>query len=156
VASVLGDGFTPDALGALIPDEEADHLESLLCDLSEERVIEQLPDTTYRFMHGLVQTTIYESLSRLQRQEYHRSAAEFWAEQPESDRQLLARTYHLSRGGLPLRAMELICDAANEAEQNHQLGRALDLYLHAHEIFPRDESVRAQLARLQKAQHGEA
>jgi hypothetical protein len=51
-----------------------------------------------------------------------------------------------------MRAIGLICDAADQAEQNQEIDRAIDLYTHALEIFPNDESLRVQLERLKAAQ----
>ncbi|MCD4686242.1 MAG: AAA family ATPase, partial [Anaerolineae bacterium] len=68
VASVLGDGFTAEILIALSDDVNEIHLETLLGEMIYREIIEPLPDDTYRFRHGLTQTTVYESLNRLQRQ----------------------------------------------------------------------------------------
>jgi len=112
-------------------------------------VIEPLPDAAYRFRHGLAQATVYESLNRLQRQKLHRAAAEYLQERVDSDQKLLMVAYHLVKGGMPMRGIELVSSAADEAEQNHLIDRAIELYTHALDIFPHDESVRAKLERLQ-------
>jgi predicted ATPase len=104
---------------------------------------------TYRFRHGLTQATIYESLNRMQRQKLHRAAADFLMNQEEDDRNLLKIAYHLVKGGMPTRGIELVLDAADRAERNDQIDRAIELCAHAQGIFPLDESVRAQLKRLE-------
>jgi predicted ATPase len=150
VASVLGDGFTAEMLIALSEGAASEiRLETLLGEMIFEEIIEPLPDMTYRFRHGLAQATVYESLSRLQRQRLHRDAADFLADHGDPDRVALKVAYHLVKGGLPLRGIELVSQAADRAEQNQQLDRAIELYTHARDIFPHDESVRAQLERLQ-------
>jgi len=58
--------------------------------------------------------------------------------------------YHLVKGGMPLRGIEIVSSAADQAEQNRQIDRAIELYTHALDIFPHDESVRVQLDRLNK------
>jgi class 3 adenylate cyclase len=150
VASVLGDGFAADALVALVEGGDLGRLETLLGELIFQEIVEPLPDATYRFRHGLAQATVYESLNRLQRQKLHRSAANFLKQKPDSDRNVLKIAYHLVKGGMPMRGIELVFGAADQAEHNQQIDRAIELYTHALEIFPHDESVRAQLDRLQK------
>jgi predicted ATPase len=93
---------------------------------------------------------VYESLNRLQRQKLHRAAADVLRRKPDSDRNVLKVAYHLVKGGMPMRGIELVFGAADQAEHNQQIDRAIELYTHALEIFPHDESVRAQLDRLQK------
>jgi adenylate cyclase len=154
VASVLGDGFGGEMLVALAEQVSPIRLEVLLGELIYAQIIEVLPDMTYRFQHGLAQTTVYESLNRLQRQKLHRAAADFLTQQGDLDRNVLKIAYHLVRGGTPLRGIELISQAAEEAEQKQQIDRAIELYTHACEMFPHDESVRAQLERLQQQRRG--
>jgi adenylate cyclase len=150
VASVLGDGFSAEILIAVAQDINPIRLEVLFGELIYAQIIEALPDMTYRFQHGLAQITVYESLNRLQRQKLHRAAAEFLTRQGDLDRNVIRIAYHLVRGGTPLRGIELISQAADEAEQKQQIDRALELYAHACELFPHDESVRVQFERLQK------
>jgi class 3 adenylate cyclase len=150
VASVLGDSFTAEAVIGLAGSENAIRLENLLGELLYTEIIEPQPDGSYRFRHGLTQATVYESLNRLQRQKLHRAAADLLRGQKESDRFLLKVVYHLVKGGLPMRGIEMISQAADQAEQDRQLDRAIELYTHAREIFPHDESVRVQLERLEK------
>jgi class 3 adenylate cyclase len=150
VASVLGDRFAADALVALAESGDPIRLEAPLGELISQEIVEALPDATYRFRHGLAQATVYESLNRLQRQKLHRAAADFLEQQPDSDRNVLKVAHHLVKGGMPMRGIELVFSAADQAEHDRQIDRAIELYTHALEIFPHDESVRAQLDRLQK------
>ena len=150
VASVLGDGFAADMLVALAEAVNEIRLETLLGEMIYAQMIEVMPDMTYRFQHGLAQTTVYESLNRLQRQKLHRAAADFLMQQSDREQPVIRIAYHLVRGGAPLRGIELVSQAAEAAEQNHQIDRAIELYTHAREIFPHDESLRVQLERLQQ------
>jgi class 3 adenylate cyclase len=150
VASVLGDSFAADTLVALVAGGDQMRLKALLGELLFQEIVEPLPDATYRFRHGLAQATVYESLNRLQRQKLHRAAADFLKQQPDSDRNVLKVAYHLVKGGMPMRGIELVFSAADQAEHDQQIDRAIELYTHALEIFPHDESVRAQLDRLQQ------
>jgi predicted ATPase len=150
VASVWGDSFSADALISLAGNEDALRLETLLGEMIYEEIIEPLPDGAYRFRHGLAQATVYESLNRLQRQKLHRAAADLLQKQGLSDQAVLKTAYHLVKGGMPLRGIEIVSSAADQAEQNRQIDRAIELYTHALEIFPHDESVRVQLDRLNK------
>jgi predicted ATPase len=150
IASVLGDGFTAEMLTALAEDINPIRLEILFGELIYAQILEALPDLTYRFQHGLAQITVYESLNRLQRQKLHRAAADYLNQRGDLDHNILKIAYHLVRGGTPLRGLELLVQAADEAEQKQQIDRAIELYAHACELFPHDDSVRAQFERLQK------
>jgi adenylate cyclase len=150
VASVLGDGFSAEMLAALAEDVNPIRLEVSFGELIYAQILEALPDLTYRFQHGLAQITVYESLNRLQRQKLHRAAADYLNQRGDLDHNILKIAYHLVRGGTPLRGLELLVQAADEAEQKQQIDRAIELYAHACELFPHDDSVRAQLERLQE------
>ena len=147
-AAVLGDGFTTQTVIALAEGTNAIRLEALLGELIFRQIIESLPDNTYRFRHGLAQATVYDTLNRLQRQKLHRAAAEALRAQDATDRSVLRVAYHMVKGGVPLRGIELVSSAADQAEKAGQIDRALELYTHALEIFPHDDSLNAQLERL--------
>lgn len=150
VASIWGDVFSVEMLTALVEEINPIRLEVLFGELIYARILEALPDSTYRFQHGLAQITVYESLNRLQRQKLHRAAADFLSQRGDPDHNILKIAYHLVRGGTPLRGLELIAQAAEEAEQKQQIDRAIELYAHACQLFPHDDSVRVQFERLQK------
>lgn len=151
-ASVLGDGFAVDQLLALSEDANAIRIETLLGEMIYEDVIEALADGSFRFRHGLAQTTVYESLNRVQRQKIHRAAAAWWQAQPETERNVLRVAYHWVEGGMPAKGMELVVAAAQRAESSEQIERAIELYTHGIEIFPNDDSLYAELERLKAAQ----
>ncbi len=148
VAAVFGDGFTADGLLALRDDMSEIQLEILLGELIQAEIIEILSDSAFRFRHGLTETTVYESLNRLQRQKLHRLAADFLTKQADTDRYILKIVYHLVKGGSPMRGIEIVSEAAVVAEQEQRFDRAIELYTHACEIFPHDESMRVELNRL--------
>ena len=147
-AAVLGDGFTVDGLLAISSDSSELQLEVLLGELIYAEIIESLSDSAFRFRHGLTETTVYESLNRLRRQKLHRSVADFLMKKADIDRHTLKTAYHLVKGGSPLRGIEIVSEAAALAEQEQRIDRAIELYTHACEIFPHDESIRSELSRL--------
>lgn len=155
VASVLGNGFTSQALLAVGELDNELRLELMLGELLHAQVIDMQPDGSYRFVHGLAQATVYEGLTRIQRLKLHRTAAEYWSAQPDSAQHVLAVAYHLLKGGSPLRATEVITDSARAAEDSQRYDQAIDLYTRALDLFPHDEHLRAQLTRLHEA-HGHA
>ncbi len=59
--------------------------------------------------------------------------------------------YHWVKGGMPMRGIELVTATAEQAEANQQIDQAIELYTHAIEIFPHDESLRLKLERLENA-----
>lgn len=151
-AAILGDGFTLAGLIAVGEIEDEIWLEELLGELLHARIIDMQGDGTYRFLHGVTQATVYESLNRLQRQKMHRQAADFWQQQAISDRNVLSIAYHLVRGGMPMRGIELVSQAADKAEANGEIDRAIALTMHARQIMPHDDSIRVRLERLQGLQ----
>ncbi|MBN2306055.1 MAG: AAA family ATPase [Anaerolineae bacterium] len=152
-ASVAGDGFSVAELLAVDEDlGDETQLEVLLGELIQARVITMRTGGTYHFQHGLTQATVYESLNRLQRLKLHRAAAAFWERQDTSDRAVLRMSYHFIKGGMPMRGIELVFGAADKAEQSGQIDRAIELYTHALDILPHDESIRVRLERLQQMQ----
>lgn len=148
-AATLGDGFTADALLYISDGLSEIRLETLLGELLHAEIVELMPDNTYRFRHGLTEMTVYESLNRLQRQKLHRAAAEYLQQLTDDDRHVLKIAYHLVKGGRPIRGIEIVSESAGRAEQEQRLDRAIELYTHACDIFPHDDSMRAELKRLQ-------
>ena len=59
--------------------------------------------------------------------------------------------YHLIKCGLLPEAIEIVTTAAEEAEHNGDLDRAVELYTHALGIFPDEHSISAELERLASA-----
>lgn len=148
-ASVVGDGFTVEALLWLNDGIGELRLETVLGELLHAEIVELMPDNSYRFRHGLTEMTVYESLNRLQRQKLHRAAADYLQELNDDDRHVLKIIYHLAQGGVPMRALVMISDVATHAEAEQRIDWAVELYTHACQLFPHDDSLRAELERLQ-------
>ncbi len=152
IASVFGDGFSVEALLALSEDTVDEiRIENLFGEMLHEEIIETLPDNTFRFRHGVTQTTVYENLNRRQRQRIHCAVAEWLQSTTNAERNVLRIVHHWIKGGLPARGIELVALTAQQAEQRQQFDRALELYTHAVELFPHDETLQAALQRLQNA-----
>lgn len=152
VAAVLGDRFSAEALIGLVPEEiSALRLEILLGELIHQEIVEALPDGTYRFRHGLTQTTVYESLNRVQRLKLHRAAAEWLGSQPNAERHVLRTAHQWVKAGIPTRGVEVVMAAAEHAESAGQFDRAIELYTHALDILP-DPGLQAALERLKASQ----
>lgn len=152
-AAVLGDGFAIDALLSVSECASLLDLERMVGELIHAQLLElQAESLRYRFSHGLAQSTVYESLSRMARLKLHRLAADYWSAQEgdDTDQQVLRIAYHLVRAGMPMRGIERITAAADRAEAANQINRAIELFTHALELFPHDESLRLRLEKLRQ------
>ncbi len=145
-AAVLGEEFTAEALWAVTGVETLEDLDAVLRELTQADIIESAFASNYRFRHGMTQRAIYESLPRLLRQKLHRTAAEYWSKQAAARPLMVA--HHWLHGGMPLRAIETINDAAEAAEAKHDSNGAIELYTAALEILPNEKSWQTQLERL--------
>jgi class 3 adenylate cyclase len=152
LAAVCGDPVTPGLLGAVGGLRDAADTLRRLEALAEAGILEHVDERTYRFRYGLVREVAYQSLPRLQRHKLHRLAAGALLAQSEDEITLRRVADHLSRGGLPMRAIELLATAADDAEARGDTARALGLYRIAADLFPHDDSARAQIARLEREQ----
>lgn len=153
-ASALGDDFSLDAVQAVAEIDNATRLLAILDELCGAQLIEQFGDTAYRFRHGLTQSVIYESLARAERLKLHRQAARYWREHREVSYQPVALAYHLVKCGLLPEAIEVITNAAEEAERSGSHERAIELYSRALEILPDERSIAAELQRLEAQRQG--
>lgn len=151
VAAIWENGFSGVMVLALEKKLEAVDIPRTLADLDRIQILTEGNEAgQYLFRHGVTQATIYESLNRFARQKYHRAAADFWLGTADAPQKLLSIAFHQSRGGLPMRAMELIVNAAGEAEARNDIEEAIDLYTAAKDIFPSDTTLDTQIARLQE------
>ncbi len=155
-AAVLVEDFTAEALLPLSEIDDPAQVQAILDDLCKAQIFEQLDADVYRFRHGLTQSVIYESLSRAQRLKVHRIAVEYWRAHPEFTYQPVVLAYHLMKCGLLPAAIEVVTTAAQMAEANGNLDRAVELYAHALTIFPDEHSISAQLDRLAQLQRDQA
>lgn len=153
-ASALGDDFSLDAVQAVAEIDDPTRLLVILDELCGAQLIEQFGDTAYRFRHGLTQSVIYESLARAERIKLHRQAARYWRAHREVSYQPVALAYHLVKCGLLPEAIEVITNAAEEAERGGSHERAIELYSRALEILPDERSIAAELQRLEAQRQG--
>ncbi|WP_119065711.1 adenylate/guanylate cyclase domain-containing protein [Aggregatilinea lenta] len=151
LAAVCGDPVTPGLLDAVGGLRDASDTVRRLEALVEAGMLDRDGDA-YRFRYGLVREVAYQSLPRLQRHKLHRLAAGALLAQNEDEITLGRVADHLSRGGLPMRAIELLATAADEAETRGDRARALALHRCAADLFPHDDSARAHVARLEREQ----
>jgi class 3 adenylate cyclase len=150
-ASVWDGGFTADILPAIDASCETYPVDEILGELTHKQILRQDDEAgIFYFQHGVTQITVYESMNRFQRQKLHRAAADYLQKSDDAMRYILNIAYHQVKGGVPMRAIELITTAASEAESNNAMEQAIELYTRGLEIFPSDESMRVQLQRLQE------
>lgn len=151
LGSVLDTNFTKEMLITLGEREDEQNLSKDLHDLVTSQMIERYNDGSYGFRHGVTKRTMYEKLSRYERQKLHRVIAEYWlSQEADQDRNLLMIAHHLVKAGSIMRAMEIIQMAATKAEENKDIERALELYARAQELLPNDESIKQNLERLRE------
>lgn len=153
LAAVCGDPVTPGLLGAVGGLRDAAQVAGRLDVLAAADMLADQGAGAYCFRYGLVREVAYQSLPRLQRHRLHRLAAGALLAHDEDEATLRRVAEHLSRGGLPMRAIELLATAADEAEARGAIERALTLFRCAADLFPHDDSARAQIARLERG-HG--
>jgi predicted ATPase len=115
-------------------------------------MLEMVSDGEYRFRHGLTQRVIYESLARAQRLKFHRLAVRYWREHRDLPYQPIELAYHLVKCGLLPEAIEVVTTAAESAEQDGDIDRAVELYTHALGILPDEHSIEARLEQLVQRQ----
>ncbi len=149
-AAVAGQDFRLEMLQVLSEINDPANLRAIVVEFCRAQILEKISDDEYRFRHGLTQSVIYESLSRAQRLRLHRMAVKFWREHREVPYQPIVLAYHLMKCGLLPEAMEIVGTAAEAAEADGDLDRAVELYTHALTIFPDEHSIVVQLQRLQQ------
>lgn len=149
VAAVLDEGIHAMYLEQVDPTLANFPLDEILAALVKIQILVHPDGQTYSFRHGVTQTTVYTSLNRFQRQKLHRNAADYWTKQGNTDKNIILIAHHYVKGGVPMRAIELIAEAAGKAEAADDIEGAIELYTRAQAIFPLDESLRFQVQRLQ-------
>jgi predicted ATPase len=154
-ASALTDDFPVDEIQAVSEIENVTQLQSIVVELTRTQMLEKVSENVYRFRHGLTQSVIYESLARAQRVKFHRLAVRYWREHKAVRYQPILLAYHLSKCGLLPEAIEVVTNAAEEAERGGNVERAVELYTHALTIMPDEHSIRAELERLTQLQEGQ-
>lgn len=148
-AAVLEEDFTLDALVAVSDFQDEDRLRAALDELMRVQIIKQDERGLYNFRHGMTQGVIYETISRAVRVKMHRAAAAYLSAHPITGaQQVITLAHHTVKCGLLPRAMELVTQAAADAEAKGDLDGAIELYSHALSIFPDEHSLYTELERL--------
>lgn len=150
--SALTETFSLSLLQVVAEMSDAAKLGSVLDDLCKTQMLETAGDDEYRFRHGLTQRVIYESLARAQRLKLHRLAVRYWREHHELPYQPIELAYHLVKCGLLPEAIEVVTTAAESAEQEGDVDRAVELYTHALGILPDEHSIETRLEQLVQRQ----
>jgi ABC-type oligopeptide transport system substrate-binding subunit/DNA-binding SARP family transcriptional activator len=131
LAAVLGRQFDFDTLA-----EASDRDEDALIDALESAERAQLIDEvsaegggTFAFVHGLIATTLVESMRALQRRRLHRRAAAAIEARRPDDLETLA--YHYSQGGEAGKATNYLLKAGDRARRLYANQEAIDHYQQA-------------------------
>lgn len=129
-ASVFGETFWPGGVASLLGDElSRDGLQALLASLVEgelvtrQRVSRWPGEPEYRFRHALLRDGAYATLPEDDRLRAHRRAASWLEEAGEQDPAVLAE--HHDRGASPVRAVEFLRTAAQQALHRNDLASAM-------------------------------
>jgi class 3 adenylate cyclase len=135
VAAVLGRQFRSEFLAALLADERID-VAAELARLEQRGILRRLQLHEFRFGESLTQEVAYQSLLLRERRRLHGRSAklleELPAERTPGHTALLAQ--HYARSDDRERGVELMLDAASEAERLPSYGDALRLYRDAWEL----------------------
>lgn len=139
LVAVAGMGNVSDASAALKP-------------LIERYVLVEGDGGKVQVHYGLAQQAIYESLTRIQRQNLHAACADYLQKQPDAAENFFVIAQHLVKSGKLTRALEMIEAAAQASESENDYQSAIEFYEHALVLFPNDRSLQRSMARVvQKA-----
>ena len=140
VAAVLGRQFRREQLVPLLGDEGVD-VRTALAELERVGVIHRNLDLEldeFRFGESMTQEAAYEGLLLRERRQLHRRVREQL--EASGDAHLPVLAHHFARSDAPRKGLELLLQAAKEAEDLPSYGDAVRLYQEAW------ESCEAQLA----------
>jgi predicted ATPase len=154
VAAVLGEDFTAEELDAVSEPADLEDINAALPELLKLQLLTEREKGVYSFRHGMTEAVIYETLSRAQRLKFHRLAVNYWRGQTGENARPITLAYHLLKCGQLPQAIEIVTQAAEEAEQRQDIEGAVELYTHALTIFPDEKSIQTQLERLRQLQGG--
>jgi class 3 adenylate cyclase len=104
-------------------------------------------DGRMRLHYGFVRRTVYESLSRQQRQNLHLAAADYWEAHGETEEQFFLRMEHMVHGGKLTDALQVMEQAGLEAEERGDVDGAINFYQHAVDLFPNDRTIQKGLSK---------
>ncbi len=131
-AAVLGPSFSFNLIQSMVG-SPAPTMTSRLTELVERQFL-SIPsaenDTRYRFRHTLIQETIYKTLLRRHRQQWHKEAADLLEQHPEwlpSERVELL-IYHYSHSKNPAPAIPYLLQAADDAARRYAHETAVYYY----------------------------
>ncbi len=110
-------------------------------------VLENEAKGLMRLHYGFVRRTVYESLSRQQRQNLHLAAAEYWETNGETEEQFFLRMEHMVNGGKLTEALQVMEQAGLEAEEQGDVDGAINFYQHAVDLFPNDRTIQKGLSK---------
>ena len=136
MASVVGIEVKLDVWRA-ISDADDDDLAAAVEEALGESVVEELPDASgYRFRHALIHGVMYERPNAVRRRQWHRSVAEWLAEQPVTDPAVVA--HHFTQAA-DVRAADWLIDAGRLAARSFALRSASASFARAVDILDHDE-----------------
>jgi ABC-type oligopeptide transport system substrate-binding subunit len=135
LAAVLGREFDFDTL-AEASDQDKDTLIEVLEDAERAQLIEDVgreEEGNFAFVHGLIPTTLVESLRTLQRRRLHRRAAAAIEAHRPDDFEALA--YHHNQAGEAEKAVDYLLRAGDRARGLYAHQEAIDNYQQALELL---------------------
>jgi ABC-type oligopeptide transport system substrate-binding subunit/DNA-binding SARP family transcriptional activator len=134
LAAVLGRQFEFDIL-AEASDQDEERLIEALEDAERAQLIEKVSAErggTFALVHGLIASTLIESVRTLQRRQLHRrAAAAIEARRSGDDARLEALAYHYSKAGEAEKAADYLLQAGNRARNLYAYEEAIDHYRQA-------------------------
>jgi len=143
-AAVVGKVFWYDALLALSPDDDVDHV---LDELERRDLIRREPTSIienqqqFTFTHVLIRDVAYELLPRADRARRHEAVAQFFERSTGSSSEAIgALARHWRDAGDFARAIAQLTRAAEQAERGWAKNHAVLLYREALELVPEDET----------------
>lgn len=146
MASVVGREFDVELLGA-VTDLDEDDLIDVLDEVVRARLIQEVSQTEFRFVHALVQTTLYEELSATRRRLFHHRVSDILEKLRPRDVVALARHAVLSGpiGGHMDHAITYIIAAGEQAQQLPAFSEAEEHFRHALELIEAHEAPGSRL-----------
>jgi class 3 adenylate cyclase/predicted ATPase len=152
VGAVFGESFTQPEISFASHIQNEHVVANTLADLTDLQILEDQENGDYRFKHGVMQQALYEELTRQQRQDIHQKIADYFAQQEDSDQQILNHIFHLIKAGHQAQAVTLVLASAQQAEAHNDIDQALELYTRALELLPDESHIKEELERLQGLQ----
>jgi predicted ATPase len=152
VGAVFGESFTQPEISFASHIQYEHIVANTLADLTDLQILEDQENGDYRFKHGVMQQALYEELTRQQRQDIHQKIADYFAQQEDSDQQILNHIFHLIKAGHQTQAVTLVLASAQQAEAHNDIDQALELYTRALELLPNENRIKEELERLQGLQ----